>query len=358
MANLAAGLKNWSASKGGTRAGPRMGFPVFKRRKGERVGSVRFTTGTIRLDGRTHVVLPVIGRIKTHESTRKLARRIEAGTTRILSATIKRERGRWFVVFTCEVERHEPRPTRPEAAVGVDLGVTTLAVTSEGVEYPNPKHLNTALTRLRRESRTVSRRQGPDRRTGCTGSARWHRANSKRNRTHHQVVDARRDGLHKLTSNLAGAYGAIGVEGLNVVGMLRNRRLSRAIADCGFAMLRHQLAYKTSWRGSVFAVTDRWYPSSKTCSECLAVKTKLSLSERTFACARCGVVLDRDLNAARNLANQVHTLFPEWPGEVKRGRGGDVRPAQRAVADEASTQRPPPAARGPSGSNARITDSH
>jgi putative transposase len=142
----------------------------------------------------------------------------------------------------------------------------------------------------RRESRRVSRRRGPDRRTGNTGSARWHRANRARNRVHHRVANARRDGLHKLTTELAATYGAIAVEDLNVAGMLRNRRLARAIADTGFATLRHQLAYKTQWRGSVFAVADRWYPSSKTCSDCKAVKSKLSLSERVFLCQECGLV--------------------------------------------------------------------
>ncbi|WP_328392815.1 RNA-guided endonuclease TnpB family protein [Nocardia sp. NBC_00416] len=303
-------------------------------------------------------LLPVIGRVKTHESTRKLARRIDAGTARIMSATVKRERGRWFVVFTCEVQRNNPAPRNPNTAVGVDLGIKTLAVTSDGGEHMNPKHLSKALNRLRRESRQVSRRQGPDRRIGYRGSGRWHRANRARNRTHYRVADARRDSLHKLTSHLTDTYGAVGVEDLNVGGMLRNRRLSRAIADCGFAILHHQLSYKTEWRGTVFAVANRWYPSSKTCSGCKAVKTKLSLSEREFICECCAMVLDRDLNAAINLADQVGILFPEWPGEVKRGRGGDVRTAQRAVAGETSTRRPQHAAQGLPGGNTRITENH
>ncbi len=348
LANLGTALKNWQASRAGQRGGPAMGFPKFKRRKGDAVGSVRFTTGTIRLDGRTHVVLPVIGRIKTHESTRKLARRVEARTARIMAATIKRERGRWFVVFTCQVDRDDRAASNPKTAVGVDVGVKTLAVTSDGTEYANTKHLAQSLSRLRRESRRVSRRCGPDRRTGHTGSARWHRASRARNRVQHAVADARRDGLHKLTTELASTYGAIAVEDLNIAGMLRNRRLARAIADAGFATLRHQLAYKTQWRGGVFAVADRWYPSSKTCSDCKAVKSKLSLSERVFTCPQCGLVMDRDHNAALNLADQVAILFPEWPGEVKRGRGGDVRPAQRAAADETSTRRPPTSGTGTS----------
>lgn len=357
MADLAAGLRNWSDSRTGKRAGRAMGFPRYKRRKGDAVGSVRFTTGAIRLEDRTHVVLPVIGRVKTHESTRKLARRIEGGTARILAATIKRERGRWFVVFTCEVERDDPAPRHPGIAVGVDLGVKSLAVMSDGAVHTNPRHLDKRLTRLRRESRRVSRRCGPDRRRGYRGSGRWHRANQTRNRVHHQIADSRRDGLHKLTTELAATYGAVAVEDLNVAGMLRNRRVARAIADTGLSMLRHQLAYKTRWRESVFVIVDRWYPSSKTCSGCQAVKIKLSLTERIFTCEECGLVLDRDLNAARNLADQVKVLFPEWRGEVKRGHGGDVRPVSRAIAGEVSTRRPLTAVQGPPSGNAGITES-
>jgi len=355
--NLAAALANWHQSHTGQRAGRTMGFPRFKRKKGDALGSVTFTTGAIRLDDRTHVVLPRIGRVKTHESTRKLARRIEAGTARILAATIKREHGRWFVVFRCLIQRQARSPRKPSTAVGVDLGITTLAVTSDGIRHPNPRYMVKALGDLRRQSRKVCRRQGPDKRTGFGGSKRWHRASRRRNRVQHRVADQRRDGLHKLTSHLVATYGAICVEDLNVAGLLRNCKLARAIADCGFGQMRHMLTYKSVWAGTVFALADRWYPSSKTCSSCKAVKTKLALSERTFICGHCGLVLDRDLNAAINLADQITILFPEWPGEVKRGRGARISPpCAVAVGTEASTRRPGCPVQGPSGGNARITD--
>ena len=118
------------------------------------------------------------------------------------------------------------------------------------------------------------------------------------------MANLRKDGLHKLTTRLAATYGAVVVEDLNVAGMVRNRRLARSISDAGFGEIRRQLAYKTTWRGGQLFVADRWYPSSKTCSGCGAVKTKLALSERTYTCA-CGLVLDRDVNAARNLASLV-----------------------------------------------------
>ncbi|WP_344996026.1 RNA-guided endonuclease TnpB family protein [Nonomuraea helvata] len=175
--------------------------------------------------------------------------------------------------------------------VGVDLGVTHLAVTADTageVRYePNPKHLDEALELLRRLSRRVSRRQGPDRRTGRRPSRRWERANAERNRVQHRVANLRADALHKFTTRLAGDYGTVVVEDLNVAGMLKNRRLARRVADAGFGEIRRQLTYKTVWHGGRIVVADRWHPSSKTCSDCGAVKAKLPLHVRTFDCDEC-----------------------------------------------------------------------
>jgi putative transposase len=267
------------------------------------------------------VTLPRLGRIKTHESTRKLARRIEAGTARILSATTRREGGRWFCAFTVEVQRAAHRPARPDAVVGVDLGVTTLAVLSEGAAEPNPRHLGKALVKLRSASRTLSRRQGPDRRTGQRPSKRWEAARADVNRVHTQVANLRKDALHKLTTRLATEYGTVVVEDLNVAGMLRNRRLARHIADAGFGEIRRQLDYKTRWHGGQLVVADRWFASSKTCSACGVVKPKLPLRVRTFTCDACGLVLDRDLNASINLKQYV--AQSGW--ETRNGRGADQR---------------------------------
>ncbi|PWU44029.1 transposase [Micromonospora globispora] len=319
---LARALKNWSDSRLSKRAGRPVGFPRFKSRR-RSTPSVRFTTGAIRVEpDRKHVVLPRLGRLKLHESARKLARRLEAGTARVVSATVRRDGGRWYVSFTCAVERVGRMPARPGATVGVDLGVKYLAVLSTGELQPNPRYLDAAARRLRRLGRHASRRIGPDRRTGRRASKRWERARAQLGRAHARVANLRRDGLHKLTTRLAREYGTIVVEDLNVSGMLRNRRLARHIADAGFAELRRQLAYKTSWNGGRLAVADRWYPSSKTCSGCGAVKTKLALSERTYTCTICGLVLDRDANAARNLAALAVTVAGSGP-ETLNGRGAD-----------------------------------
>ncbi|MFD0853878.1 RNA-guided endonuclease InsQ/TnpB family protein, partial [Actinomadura adrarensis] len=143
----------------------------------------------------------------------------------------------------------------------------------------------------------------PDRRTGQRPSKRWEKANAQRNRIHHRVANLREDALHKLTAAVAAEYGTVVVEDLNVAGMLRNRRLARRIADAGFGEIRRQLGYKTRQRhGTGMVVADRWYPSSKSCSGCGAVKAKLPLHTRTYRCGACGLVCDRDVNAARNLA--------------------------------------------------------
>jgi putative transposase len=324
--------------------------------------SCRFTTGAIRVDpDRQHVTLPVLGRIKTHESTRKLARRIDNGTARIGSAMVRYGAGRWFVSLTVEVVRAERSPARPDAVIGVDLGVTALAVFSDGrPAVPNPKHLGSALRKLRRACRTVSRRRGPDRRSGQAPSNRWRTANQARNQVYHRTTHLRRDAIDKLTTGLAGEYGTVVVEDLHVAGMLRNRRLARAIADAGFGEIRRQLAYKTRWGGGRLEVADRWFPSSKTCSNCQAVKPKLSLRVRTFRCEDCGVVLDRDVSASLNLAALVTRHVAGSGSETGNGRGADrkTEPSSAGGCEASTPHRAVQArvGRGPSPSNGRITE--
>ncbi|MEH0545160.1 IS607 family element RNA-guided endonuclease TnpB [Streptomyces sp. B21-105] len=307
LAGASAAFDNYAKSKNGKRRGKRVGAPRFKSKRKARP-SCRFTTGTIRVDtdGR-HVTLPRLGTVRVHEPTHKLLNRVQGGTARILSATVRHERGRWFVSFQAEVKHDLERVTRPDVTVGIDLGVKTLAVTADSTgeirTVANPGHYDQARKQLRRASRVVSRRQGPDRRTGQKPSKRWEKANAQRNKVHHRVANLREDALHKLTTSVAAEYGTVVVEDLNVAGMLRNRRLARRIADAGFGEIRRQLDYKTLQRHATrMVVADRWYPSSKTCSGCGAVKAKLPLHVRTYECDACGLVLDRDDNAALNLA--------------------------------------------------------
>ncbi|MEU0070717.1 IS607 family element RNA-guided endonuclease TnpB [Streptomyces sp. NPDC006332] len=306
LANASAAFDNYAKSKSGKRKGRKIGIPRFKPKRKARL-TCRFTTGTIRVepDGH-HVTLPRIGTVRLHEHRCDLRALIVAGNMRILSATARWDRGRWFVSLQVEARHELVKVARPGTAVGIDLGIKTLAVLadSDGVlgEEPNPRHLDRGQKQLRRASRAVSRRRGPDRRIGQQASKRWEKANQARNKIHHRVANLREDTLHKLTTRLVSEYGTIVVEDLNVAAMGRNRRLSRRVADAAFGEIRRQLTYKTRRRGTRLIVADRWYPSSKTCSRCGVVKAKLPLSVRVFECDNCGLVLDRDANAGHNLA--------------------------------------------------------
>jgi putative transposase len=288
-------LRDFVKSRNGQRKGRRLGFPRFKKH-GRCRDSFRLT-GSIGC-GRTNVTLPRLGAIRTPESTRKLARKLEDGTARILSATVSRTAQRWFVSFTVEAERDiTERHPRTGSAVGIDLGVRTLlvGVDDQGkvIEVPGPKPLAATLAKLQRASRAHCRT--------TAGSANRRRSAARLARLHARVANLRADALHKATTGLARRYQTVVIEDLNVAGMIRNRRLARAVADQGFGQARRMLGYKTAWNCGRLVLADRFYPSSKTCSGCGTVKAKLSLAERTYRCDTCGLILDRDLNAARNL---------------------------------------------------------
>jgi putative transposase len=155
---------------------------------------------------------------------------------------------------------------------------------------------------------------------------------------HHRVGNLRRDAIHKLTTGLAREYGTVVVEDLNVSGMLKNRRLARVVADAGFGEILRQLAYKTEWHGGTVVVAGRWYPSSKTCSVCQAVKPKLPLRVRTYICESCGLVIDRDHNAAINLAALVKRHVAGSDPETVNGRRADHKPPPRGAGGETSRQ--------------------
>ena len=319
---LARALKNWGDSRKGQRKGKRAGFPRFKSRRKARP-SIRFTTGAFRCEAR-HAVLPRIGRVKLHEPGTRLADLVAAGTARVLAVSVRFERGRWFAAFTVEQDVSRPSPADPAAVAGVDLGIKTLAVLSAGEQIPNPRHLGRSLRKVRRLSRAVSRRRGPDRRTRQQPSNRWQRASVALGKVQGRVADQRRDALHKATTDLTGRFGTLVAEDLNVAGMTRNRRLARHVADASFAEFRRQIEYKAAWRGGRVIVAGRWFASSKTCSGCGAVKTKLPLSERTYVCAACGLVADRDRNAAVNLAAYGERQLA-GSGPDSNGRGADPK---------------------------------
>jgi putative transposase len=315
--DLEQALAGFVKSKKSERKGRRLGFPKFKKR-GKCRDSFRFSTGAIRCAQNT-VTLPRLGMIRTHEPVRKLARRLGNGTARILSATVTRGAQRWYVSFTVEVERAVPEHhARPGSVIGIDLGVKTLLTGVDGqgnvVTVAGPKALRSSLRRLRRASRAHSRT--------VKGSANRRKSASRLARIHARAASVRADALHKTTTGLATRYETVVAEDLNVAGMVTNRRLARAIADQGFGQARRMLSYKTTWHGGRLVLAGRWFPSSKTCSGCGAVKAKLALSERTYTCAACGLVIDRDVNAACNLLK-----FAASGAEKVNACGGTARPS-------------------------------
>ena len=326
VAALASALDNFSKSRRGVLRGRPVGFPRHKRKTSRR--SFTVSTGCFGVADARHVRLPVIGVVRTKEPTVKLAALLDAGGARVLAATVSETAGRWFVSLRVEMAspaaKHRPDPRR---VAGVDLGVKTLATvvtltehadgtTTETVEaVPNPKPLGRWQRKLARQARQMARRQ--------PGSRRRARTAASLARTHHKVANARRDSLHKLTSRLATTAGTVVVEDLNVAGRVKNRHLARAISDAGFSEVRRQLTYKTAWAGGTLVVADRYYPSSKSCSACGTVKAKLSLAERTYTCEHCRLVADRNINAARNLAQ----LYPCGKREAQASHATSTRVA-------------------------------
>ena len=216
----------------------------------------------------------------------------------ILSATVSERAGRWFVSVQVEEEIKKPAPTQGKV-VGVDLGVANLATCSDGRRYPNPRALQQVQKRLRRLHRQLSRQQ--------KGSQNREKTRTKLARTHFRAANLRKDSLQKVTSDILAKTKparkrprAVVLEDLNVEGLLSNHRLAQALADVGLAEFRFQIEYKAGWYGSQVRYADRFFPSTKRCSRC-GHQQELRLAERVYSCEHCGLVIDRDLNAAMNL---------------------------------------------------------
>jgi len=279
-----------------------VGFPRFKR-KGVRESFI--LTGTIRFEGRK-IQLPRIGKVRIKEKRKSYYK------GRILSVTVRRRANRWFVSVTVEKEVPNPKPIKGNA-VGVDLGIKTLATLSDGTTFQNPRALGRRLKKLKQISKSLSRKK--------KGSRNREKAKLRLAKMYLKTFNTRQDTLHKVTTYLAKSHSKIVIEDLGVSGMMKNRRLAHAIADVGFYEFRRQLEYKCKWYGSQLVVASRTFPSSKKCSSCGHKKKDLSLSEREYVCETCGMRIDRDLNAALNL---VTVSLPE----TLTACGEDVRPCR------------------------------
>jgi putative transposase len=327
---LSRAFANWRKEKSN--------FPAFKRCG--RGGSVRFMATSVRLTDSHHARIARVGELKTYESMRKLYRHVERGTGTIKAVTVIERRGEWSLSFTVEVQRAIPATRVPERVIGVDMGLLTLytGATPDGEQVltvENPRHLLMAQRQLAHTQHIASRRQGP--RKGVAPSNRWERAHARVQKVHSRTVHARRNLINETTTMLAKNYDIIVVEDLNIAHLVKNHLLAKHISDASWGEFIRQLGYKTTWYGSTLVKVDQFYPSSKTCASCGTVKAKLSLSTRTYAC-ECGHSMDRDLNAAINLARQGLAGT-----NSVTGRGGEVRPMTRSIVaeahpDEASTE--------------------
>ncbi len=262
------------------------GYPNFKK-KGQSDSFTIDAGGKPIPVGGVRVKLPTIGWVKTYEGLPHTT------TTKL---TISRIANDWYIAFAYEVET-EPTPKSVDV-VGVDLGVKELATLSTGVVFPNPKAYKKNIQKLKRLSKAHSRKS--------KGSNNRYKSKIKLAKHHARVSNIRKDALHKVTNYLCKNHAVIVIEDLNVSGMMQNHKLAQSIADCGFYEFKRQLEYKSKKFESKLVLGDRWYPSSKTCSNCGTKKESLLLSERFYSCEHCGHVMDRDLNAAINLSRLAY----------------------------------------------------
>jgi putative transposase len=228
---------------------------------------------------------------------------------RILFATISCQGGRWWIALNVEAADLHPdhqHPTRPQGDggwVGVDRGLSSFLVAADanGTEVARmsgaPKALAVGMSKQRRLSKSLSRKK--------KGSQNRKDAAARLGRHHYQIANVRRHFLHQVSGELVKTHDRLVIENLNVAGMMRNRRLARAISDAGWSEFARMLRYKQAWRGGLLVEADRWFPSTRLCAECGTINSKMTLADRVFTCG-CGHRADRDTNAALNLARWGH----------------------------------------------------
>jgi putative transposase len=261
------------------------GYPKFKSRSGRKSFQLRGVK--VETD---RVYLPKLGWVRLSQTDY-----IPVGATYGVYATLSERAGHWYIAILVKDEE-EITAELNRTILGIDFGVKSLAVISNGKVFENPKPLRDAQAKLDRLNRERDRRM--------KGGANRTKTLMKIRRAHKRVADIREHTLHQISDYVTARCkpSVIVLEDLNVAGMVQNHSLAQAISDAGFSELRRQIEYKAERLGITIMIADRWFPSSKMCSNCGCIKSDLALSDRVFVCPDCGFTLDRDLNAARNLA--------------------------------------------------------
>ena len=310
--DAARALENFSASRRGERSGTPAGFPRFQA-KGKVAPRFRLrnratpgrapSSQPIRFSDPSHLRLPKFGPLKLFGPTRKVRRMIDAGRFHVYSATLTQRAGRWTVSLTgVAAELHQAERSRTDRhaiPVGVDRGIISLCVAADanGVSIESFE----GVTTLKQAHASLNAANQALART-TPGSKGRQRAKSRLAKRHRKVANTRRHLVHQASKALVERCQVLVIEDLNVARMVRNRRLAKSVSDAAMGELSRQFLYKARWHGVEVRVADRFFPSSKTCSGCGEVKKDLDLSTRTYSCENCGLVIDRDLNAAINLA--------------------------------------------------------
>lgn len=270
------------------------GYPKFKK-KGVKDSFVAVENSLSFNQAGLKIHIPRIGKIKCAENLRFEGK--------VNNVVVKRIANMWFAVINIETPKSIPTLKQivgdNQAVVGIDFGIKTMMVLSDGTIYENPKALRRNLKSLKRLQRGLSRK--------IKGSNNRKRQQIMLARKHYRVSNIRKTAIHQATSEIVKMYDKIVIETLKPKNMAKNRRLAQAINDVSFGEISRQLAYKCSWQGKELVKADMWFASSKICSGCGNKKEQLKLSERTYKCGNCGLKIDRDLNAAINLANYSPT---------------------------------------------------
>ena len=263
-------------------------FPTYKKRSDKISYQADNGIGTVEVY-KKRVKLPKMGWVRMREELRF--------TGEVSKVVVSKRNGRWFVsiLVRCDESNytHQPPLFDDTTPVGVDVGINTLATCSNGVVYDNPRPLKRYERKIRRANKALSRK--------CKGSQNWQKAKKRLGAVHYRIACIREDAHHQASTKIVRRASAIGIETLNISGLLKNRRLAKALSDSALSRFLTMLKYKAARRGIPITRSDQFFASSKTCSNCGHKKTHLTLSDRTYHCTQCGLECHRDLNAAINL---------------------------------------------------------